>query len=227
MASLPSPSDDDRPPQKHALIVVDMSVEQVGDVSYRREEVIENIRSLVLSDSSSPGEANSSKPLFDVVVDSRLWLESPSDSTLSWVWEGSGTTMFKAGSEGASLIPELRGAAVGGSRMTFVPKYNYSCFAGERCRLLSMLRSRGVTDVCVCGINTDYCVFATALDAFQNGLRVTVASDAVTSVRGRAAHDEGLRNLERHFGGTVLRTTRQVLDNLREKAKASGWSMGG
>lgn len=220
--------------EKHALIVVDMSVEQVGDVSYRRDEVIDNIRSLILAGSSNDNDSSGSggaetnnNPLFDIMVDSRLWLESPSESSLSWVWQGTGRTLFKAGSEGASLIPELRddataaGAATMSTRMTFVRKYNYSCFAGEHCQLLSILRSRRITDVCLCGINTDYCVFATALDAFQNDFRVTVASDAVTSVRGRHAHQEGLRNLERHFGNRVLRTTSQVLDYLGGRKAAT------
>ena len=166
--------------------------------------MIQNIRSLTTSG------------LFDLVVDSRLFLESPDESSLSKVWEGSGTTLFRAGSEGASLVPELRGII---PNLTFVRKYNYSCFAGERCQLLNVLRLNDVTDLYLCGINTDYCVFATALDAFQRNLSVVVVSDAVSSVRGEEAHGEGLRNLERHFGTKCLMTTEQVLLANRAKSK--------
>jgi nicotinamidase-related amidase len=190
-----------------ALIIVDMSVEQVQDVSYRVDEMVRNIRSLATTSG-----------MFDLLVDSRLFLESPDDSSLSKVWEGSGTTMFRAGSEGASLVPALRSIP----NLTFVKKYNYSCFAGEKCQLLSLLWSNDVTHVYVCGINTDYCVFATALDAFQRNFSVVVVSDAVSSVRGESAHREGLRNLERHFGTQCLMTTEQVLRARREAMKQGG-----
>jgi nicotinamidase-related amidase len=187
-----------------ALIIVDMSVEQVQDVTYRVAEMVRNIQSLA------------SSGLFDLMVDSRLFLESPDESSLSRVWEGSGTTMFRAGSEGASLIPELRSI----QNLTFVRKYNYSCFAGEKCQLPALLRANNnITNLYVCGINTDYCVFATALDAFQRDFSVVVVSDAVSSVRGEKAHEEGLRNLERHFGAKCLMTTEQVLLLLAHQTK--------
>lgn len=181
--------------KRAALIVVDMSVEQVQDVTYRVAEMVRDIQSLA------------SSGLFDLMVDSRLFLDSPDESSLSRVWEGSGSTMFRAGSEGASLIPELRDVP----NLTFVRKYNYSCFAGERCQLPALLRANDINNLYVCGINTDYCVFATALDAFQRNFSVVVVSDAVSSVRGEKAHREGLRNLERHFGAKCLMTTEQVL----------------
>jgi nicotinamidase-related amidase len=190
-----------------ALVVVDMSVEQVRDVSHRAAELVRNIRSLATSSG-----------VFDLVVDSRLFLEDPDESSLSKVWEGSGTTLFRAGSEGASLIPELRDIP----NLTFVRKYNYSCFAGERCQLPNVLHSNNITDLYVCGINTDYCVFATALDAFQRNFTVVVVSDAVSSVRGEDAHREGLRNLERHFGSKCLMTTEQVMLGFRSEGGQVG-----
>lgn len=44
------------------------------------------------------------------------------------------------------------------------------------------LRSRGVSELLVCGLATDYCVRATALDAVQLGFRTTVVSDACRGV---------------------------------------------
>lgn len=44
------------------------------------------------------------------------------------------------------------------------------------------LRRRGVTRIFICGLATDYCVKATALDAIQYGFRVVVVEDACRAV---------------------------------------------
>lgn len=44
------------------------------------------------------------------------------------------------------------------------------------------LRQRGVDEVTVCGLATDYCVKATAIDAAQLGLRTTLVEDACRGV---------------------------------------------
>jgi nicotinamidase/pyrazinamidase len=48
--------------------------------------------------------------------------------------------------------------------------------------LADWLRDKGVTDVDVCGIATDYCVRATALDAKQAGFTTTVLTDLTAGV---------------------------------------------
>ena len=181
--------------RRRALIVVDMSVEQMSAVRFQADTVVRNCRRLALSQ------------VFDLRIDSKLWLKSPQESSLSKVWPETGKTMFVADSEGACLIPDLRDLT---AVWKFVPKNNYSCFANSD--LLSILKANNITDVYLAGINTDYCVFATALDSFQANLWDTyVVQDAVTSVRGQEAHEEGLRNLERHFSDSVLVTTDEVL----------------
>jgi nicotinamidase/pyrazinamidase len=47
------------------------------------------------------------------------------------------------------------------------------------------LKERGVTDVTVCGLATDYCVKFTALDARELGLQVTLIDDASRGVELR------------------------------------------
>lgn len=174
---------------RRALVVVDMSVEQVAGINYNLKSLIANCQVLC---------ENSSK-FFDVILDSRLWLRSKEESSLAWVWPETCRTMFVADSEGASLVSDLRPYA---SNMQFVEKKNYSCFANSK--LLSILQEAQVTDVYICGINTDYCVFATCLDSFQYMFRTHVVTDAVTSIGGKGAHEEGLRNLTKHFGNQVL-----------------------
>jgi len=182
-------------PACRALVIVDMSNEQVTAIEHNRKSVIQNCRKLALNENN----------FFDLCIDSKLWLSNPEESSLSWVWPETARTMFVAGSEGASLIPELAGI----SHVKFVPKNNYSCFANSR--LLSTLQDANIEEVYICGINTDYCVFATAMDSFQHKFRTFVVSDAVTSVRGRDAHDEGLLNLERHFSSSVLVHTQDLV----------------
>ena len=46
----------------------------------------------------------------------------------------------------------------------------------------SLLRAGGVERVVVCGLATDYCVKATALDAVRLGFEVTLLDDAVAAV---------------------------------------------
>jgi nicotinamidase/pyrazinamidase len=48
--------------------------------------------------------------------------------------------------------------------------------------LESLLRERGIERVVACGLATDYCVKATALDAARLGFEVTLLADAVAAV---------------------------------------------
>ena len=56
----------------------------------------------------------------------------------------------------------------------------YSGFQGTG--LESLLRQQGIRRVCVCGLATDYCVKATALDARKAGFEVIVLEDAIRGV---------------------------------------------
>ncbi|HEX6129222.1 MAG TPA: isochorismatase family protein [Candidatus Limnocylindria bacterium] len=60
-------------------------------------------------------------------------------------------------------------------------------------RLEGLLRDRGITRVAVCGLATDYCVQATALDALRLGFETTVLTDAIAAVNLQP--DDGARAL--------------------------------
>jgi nicotinamidase/pyrazinamidase len=60
--------------------------------------------------------------------------------------------------------------------------------------LVDWLRSRGVAEVDVCGIATDYCVKATALDASRNGFTTTMLLDLTAAV-APASTDEVITEL--------------------------------
>jgi nicotinamidase/pyrazinamidase len=70
----------------------------------------------------------------------------------------------------------------------------YSGF--EKSELAQILRDRKVDQVFVCGLATDYCVRASAIDACREGFDVTVVEDAVRGVEV----SEG--DSERAFGDT-------------------------
>jgi nicotinamidase/pyrazinamidase len=56
----------------------------------------------------------------------------------------------------------------------------YSGF--ENSDLAAILRDRDVEEVYVCGLATDYCVRASAIDACREGFDVTVVADAIRGV---------------------------------------------
>ena len=61
----------------------------------------------------------------------------------------------------------------------------YSAFEGVTAdgeKLSTWLRDRGVDEVDICGIATDYCVRATALDAVREGFETTVLLDLTAAV---------------------------------------------
>jgi nicotinamidase-related amidase len=178
---------------RRALIVVDMSVEQVAGIQYNLKSLITNCQKL----------CNNSSQFFELILDCRLWLRSKDESSLAWVWPETYVSMFVADSVGASLVSSLQPYA---NNMQMVEKNNYSCFANSK--LLSILQEAQVTEVYICGINTDYCVFATCLDSFQYKFRTFVIQDAVSSTGGKEAHENGLKNLIKHFGNQVLAETK-------------------
>ncbi len=73
----------------------------------------------------------------------------------------------------------------------------YSGFDGatpEGLGLADWLRSRHITEVDVCGIATDYCVRATALDAVREGFSVRLLADLCAGV-GPASTEAALEEL--------------------------------
>lgn len=67
--------------------------------------------------------------------------------------------------------------------------------------LEGLLRRRGIERVVVCGLATDYCVKATALDAARLGFAVSVLGEAVRAVN--ISPDDGDRALSAMMGAGV------------------------
>jgi nicotinamidase/pyrazinamidase len=83
----------------------------------------------------------------------------------------------------------------------------YSGFAGTD--LAERLRSRAIARVFVCGLATDYCVKATAIEAVENGFSTVVLTDAIAAVNLAPGDEEAaLRAMEER--GVLLATTQDL-----------------
>nr|WP_281381636.1 isochorismatase family protein [Conexibacter arvalis] len=116
---------------------------------------------------------------FDLVVATRDW--HPPDHS-SFAGEGGPWPEHcVAESPGAALHERVEQVAeVVIDKGTERAAEGYSAF--ETPALREVLRERGVDAVTIAGVATDYCVRHTALDALGEGLRVTVATDAVRGI---------------------------------------------
>jgi nicotinamidase/pyrazinamidase len=156
----------------HALIVVDYQNDFAapdGALSVPEGDTIaDRINELARSEA------------YDLVVATRDW--HPADHGSFTEQGGPWPVHCVQGSPGAELHPALDAAAID----VVVDKgqdpgtEGYSGFDGTN--LGELLRERGVDQVTVVGLATDYCVKQTALEALREGFAVTVDTGAVRGV---------------------------------------------
>lgn len=128
---------------------------------------------------------NALAPRFPRVYATRDW--HPADHS-SFVHHGGPWPVHcVAGSRGASFHPALAMEHVDAviDKGTHRETDGYSGFAATT--LTEDLRAHGVRRVFVCGLATDYCVKATALDARAAGFETIVVEDASAAVNMRAS----------------------------------------
>jgi len=94
---------------------------------------------------------------------------------------------------GAEFVVELPADAVIISKATEPDKEAYSGFEGTE--LAEILRRKGVRRVYICGVATEYCVKATALDALKYGFEVYLLRDAVKGIKPQD-EERALKELE-------------------------------
>ena len=79
----------------------------------------------------------------------------------------------------------------------------YSAFEATNLDFLNLLREKGVTELYVTGIATEYCIRATVLEALKNNIRTFVVTDAVKGIAARPGdEDKALDEMVR--AGAVL-----------------------
>jgi nicotinamidase-related amidase len=97
-----------------------------------------------------------------------------------------------------------------------VTKRSWGAFATTD--LEHQLKARGVTQVVVAGVATSGGVEATARQAYELGLNVTLALDAMTDTR-EVAHEYCIRNVFPRLGETG--STQEVISLLERRSSAS------
>ena len=108
------------------------------------------------------------------------------------------------GSKQADILPELKSCG-----LQFVEKKHYSSFVDSP--LLDMLQQHDITDLYITGINTDYCIFNTAMDSFARGkFHTFVVEEGVGSISGMAGHRQGLSWISAHLGSRTIVSLDQV-----------------
>jgi len=82
-----------------------------------------------------------------------------------------------------------------------VPKPRYSGFVNSA--LDSVLRSRGINTLLVCGVATNVCVETTIRDAFGLEYHPVMIEDCCFQAGPRELHDATILNIQRFFGWTT------------------------
>jgi nicotinamidase/pyrazinamidase len=138
---------------------------------------------------------------FDLVVATRDW--HPPDHGSFEAQGGPWPVHCVADSEGAQLHPSFDAARVD----VIVDKgqdpgtEGYSGFEGTS--LAELLRSRGIDQLTVVGLATDYCVKNTALDALREGFAVQVDRAGVRGVEVAPGDSERALEDIRAAGGVI------------------------
>jgi nicotinamidase/pyrazinamidase len=147
------------------------------------------------------------------VYASRDW--HPSDTTHFRAFGGPWPAHCIAGSLGASFNPSLRlpADAIVISKGQDRRDDGYSAFegtTGDGRGIQADLRARGISELYVGGLATDYCVRASVLDARRAGFLVTVLTDGIAGI-GR---DDVTRALDemRHAGASVVPSHERIPD---------------
>jgi nicotinamidase/pyrazinamidase len=138
---------------------------------------------------------------YALVVATRDW--HPADHSSFEVNGGRWPVHCVAGTDGAQLHPDLdrQNLDVIVDKGQAVDTDGYSGFASTD--LEERLRERGITQVTIVGLATDYCVKNTALDALRAGFAVTVDSTAVRGVEIESGDSERALAEVRAAGGVI------------------------
>lgn len=105
--------------------------------------------------------------------------------------KGQQPKFYIGGTPGAEIADQLK-SVVDESRDMIITKHHYSAF--DQTSLLMSLRMNLVTDLYLCGCLTNVGVYATAADAVQHGLSVTVVEDCL-GYRSEEKHEDAMQQM--------------------------------
>ncbi len=130
---------------------------------------------------------------FDLVVASKDWHPEETVHFEKWPPHCIRET------EGAAFHPDLQTQKIDTVFLkgTGNKDDGYSAFEATNEDLAGFLKSKGVDELYVAGLTTDYCVKHTALDAAKNGFRTIVVKDAIRPVNANPGdEDKALEEME-------------------------------
>jgi nicotinamidase-related amidase len=78
-----------------------------------------------------------------------------------------------------------------------IERCKYSLYTDE---LKSYIKDNNITEIYICGFDTDACIYKTALDLFENNYNVFVLKEYCGSSGGYKLHEVGLTLLNRQLG---------------------------
>jgi nicotinamidase/pyrazinamidase len=113
------------------------------------------------------------------------------------------------GTDGAELHPAMREVEVDGIVDVGTERQDQGYSGFEKSELADLLRERGVDEVAVVGLATDYCVRASTIDACLEGFDTTVVTDAIRAVDVNPGDgDRALEEMQQ--AGAKLATSRDL-----------------
>ncbi|WP_298647198.1 nicotinamidase [uncultured Proteiniphilum sp.] len=123
---------------------------------------------------------------FDLVISSQDW--HPADSVHFEKWP----VHCVAGTRGAELHPDLETGKIDLKLLKGTDNKDdgYSAFEATNASLTDFLHENQIQHLYVCGLATDYCVKATALDAATQGFHTYVVTDAIAPVNAQPSDDK-------------------------------------
>lgn len=136
---------------------------------------------------------------FDRVIASRDW--HPGESVHFEKWP----VHCVAGTPGAEFHPDLDTTKIDLEvrKGTDNKDDGYSAFEATNVSLADYLRENEVGVLYVCGLTTDYCVKASALDALKMGIHAHVITDAIAAVNAEPGDSKKALN-ELFSSGAIL-----------------------
>lgn len=158
--------------------------------------------------------ANRLMPYFPVVVTTQDW--HPPNHCSFREQGGPWPPHCVQNTPGAELHPQLNRSSITDQvRKGFLPEKDaYSGFEGVDTQgrsLAELLRAKGIEEVYVAGLATDYCVRATVLDALKHGFRVHAVVDGMRAVNVQPGDDQKAL-AEMRAAGAILETSDQILN---------------
>lgn len=90
----------------------------------------------------------------------------------------------------------------------FIKKTAFSVFSVDNFR--KALKENKIKDLFICGLDTDACVYVSALEAFARGFDVKVVEDLCAASHGKEYHLTAIKLLEHNIGKSTVVNSEEI-----------------